>query len=217
MATIDEQKKLTEKIRWLLLLRVVTLTFFLGASALFHFFQVERDVVYLIGLSSSLILAYLISVGSALVLARIRNVRGFAHVQVSFDVLLITAIIWLTGDIASPFSFLYNLAVMNAAILLFYRGAFLTAASSSVCYTALLLWSRYWDHAGMGMPLYWSPLVTVLLNIGSYFVIAWLGGFLADKLGEMEQLLKEKQTDYLELDAFKDALLEGIGGGVAIT
>jgi two-component system, NtrC family, response regulator PilR len=217
VVTIDEKKKLTEKIRWLLLLRVVTLTFFLGASALFHFFQVERDVIYLIGLSSSLILAYLISVGSALVLARVQNLRAFAHVQVSFDVLLITVIIWLTGDIASPFSFLYNLAVMNAAILLFYRGAFLTAASSSVCYTALLLWSRYWDHAGIGMPLYWSPLVTVLLNVGSYFAIAWLGGFLADKVGEMERLLKEKQIDYLELDAFKDALLEGIGNGVAIT
>jgi len=34
----DENKKLTEKIRWLLLLRVVILSFFLGATALFHFF-----------------------------------------------------------------------------------------------------------------------------------------------------------------------------------
>ena len=217
MIAPDERKDLAERIRWLLLLRVVTLSFFLGASALFHFFQIERDVIYLISLSVPLILAYLISVGSGLLLPRIRNLRGFAHAQVSFDVLLITGIIWLTGDIASPFAFLYNLAVMNAAILLFYRGAFLTAASSSVCYTALLLWSRYWDHAGLGMPLYWSPLVTVLLNIGSYFVIAWLGGFLADKLAEMERMLKEKQIDYLELDAFKDALLEGIGNGVAIT
>lgn len=217
MVATDERKDLTEKIRWLLLLRVVTLSFFLGASVLFHFFQIERDVIYLIGLSLPLILSYLISVGSAFLLPRIKNLRPFAHAQVSFDVLLITGIIWLTGDIASPFAFLYNLAVMNAAILLFYRGAFLTAASSSVCYTALLLWSRYWDHAGNGMPLYWSPLVTVLINIGSYFVIAWLGGFLADKLAETEKMLKEKQIDYLELDAFKDALLEGIGSGVAIT
>lgn len=217
MSASDERKQLSEKIRWLLLLRVITLSFFLGASALFHFFQAERDVFYLVSLSFSLILAYLISIASALFLPRVNNLRGFAHAQVSFDVVLITGIIWLTGDIASPFSFLYNLAVMNAAILLFYRGAFLTAASSSVCYTALLLWSRYWDQAGIGMPLYWSPLVTVLLNIGSYFTVAWLGGFLADKLGEVEQLLKEKQTDYLELDAFKEALLEGIGSGVLIT
>jgi PAS domain S-box-containing protein len=213
----DERTNLTEKIRWLLLLRVVILSFFLGASALFHLFQAEWDLNYLLNLSVPLILAYVISVGSVLFLTRFHNLRLLAHVQVSFDVLLITGIIWITGDIASPFSFLYNLAVMNAAILLFYRGAFIAAASSSICYTALLLWSRYWYHAGTGVPLYWSPIVTVVLNVGSFFVIAWLSGFLADKLSATEKLLKEKQIDYLELDAFKDALLQGIGSGVAIT
>jgi two-component system sensor histidine kinase PilS (NtrC family) len=213
----DDRKDLTEKIRWLLLLRVVILSFFLGASALFHFLQVERDLSYLISLSVPLILAYLFSIGSAFLLPRIINLRLFAHAQVSFDLLLITGIIWLTGDIASPFSFLYNLAVMNAAILLFYRGAFLTAATSSICYTTLLLWSRYGHHAVSEAPLYWSPLVTLVLNIGSFFSIAWLGGFLANKLSETEQRLKEKQIDYQELDAFKDALLQGIGSGVAIT
>lgn len=213
----DDRNDLTEKIRWLLLLRVVILSFFLGASALFHFLQVERNLSYLISLSVPLVLAYLFSIGSAFLLPRIISLRLFAHAQVSFDLLLITGIIWLTGDIASPFSFLYNLAVMNAAILLFYRGAFLTAATSSICYTTLLLWSRYAYHGVNEAPLYWSPLVTLVLNIGSFFSIAWLGGFLANKLSETEQLLKEKQIDYQELDAFKDALLQGIGSGVAIT
>jgi len=213
----DERKNLTEKIRWLLLLRVVIISFFLGASALFHFFQVERDANYLFNLSLPLILTYLISIASALALTKIGNLRAFAHAQVNFDVLLITGIIWITGDIASPFSFLYNLAVMNAAILLFYRGAFLSAANSSICYTALILWSKYWYHSDSGTPLYWSFLVTIILNVGSFFIIAWLGGFLADKLSATEQLLKEKQNDYQALDAIKEALLQGIGSGVAIT
>jgi two-component system response regulator PilR (NtrC family) len=213
----DEQKDLTEKIRWLLLLRVVILSFFLGATALFHFFQAERDVNYLFSLSVPLIVAYVISILSVFLLARLKNLRIFAHAQVSFDVLLITGIIWITGDIASPFSFLYNLAVMNAAILLFYRGAFFTAANSSLCYAGLLLWSRYWYQAGNAGPLAWSTLGTVMLNMASFFVIAWLSGFFANKLGETQKLLKEKQIDYQELDAFKDALLQGIGSGVAIT
>ena len=142
--------------------------------------------------------------------------RLFAHAQVCFDVLLITGIIWITGDIASPFSFLYNLAVMNGAILLFYRGAFFTAACSSLCYSGLLLWSRFLN-SGQGTPLTWSTLIPIVLSISSFFVIAWLSGFLANKLSETEQLLKEKQIDYQELDAFKDALLQGIGSGVAIT
>ncbi|HEY2923290.1 MAG TPA: sigma 54-interacting transcriptional regulator [Candidatus Binatia bacterium] len=212
----DERKELTDKIRWLLLLRVVILSFFLGATALFHFFGTAGDLRYLFGLSAPLIIAFIISIGSGILLPRVHRLRPFAHAQVCFDVLLITGIIWITGDFASPFPFLFNLAVMNGAILLFYRGAFLTAGCSTVCYTALLVWSRF-SNPGNGIALTWSTLMPIVLSIGSFFVIAWLSGFLTNKLSETEKLLKEKQIDYQELDAFKDALLQGIGSGVAIT
>ena len=212
----NEHKDLTEKIRWLLLLRVVILSFFLGATALFHFFGTEGDVAYLLSLSVPLVFAYLISIISVVVLPRVRHLRLFAHAQVCFDVILITGIIRITGDVGSPFSVLYNLAVLNGAILLFYRGAFFTATCSSLSYIGLLFWTRYYS-SGYGMPLSWSMLIPIFLSIGSFFVIAWLSGFLTNKLSETEQLLKEKQIDYQELDAFKDALLKGIGSGVAIT
>ncbi len=212
----DELKDLTIKIRWFLFFRVVILSFFLGATALFHFFGTEGNVAYLIGLSVPLILAYLISIISVAVLPKMRSLRLFAHAQVCFDVILITGIIWITGDIASPFSVLYNLAVMNGAILLFYRGAFFSAVCSSLSYAGLLVGSRFLN-SGSATPLSWAILMPVVLSIGSFFVIAWLGGFLANKLSQTEQLLKEKQIDYQELDAFKDALLRGIGSGVAIT
>jgi len=212
----DERKELTEKIRWLLLSRVVILSFFLGATFLFHFFGTSGDISYLFGLSVPLIIAYVISIGSGLILTRMRNLRTFAYVQVCFDVVLITGIIWITGDFASPFAFLYNLAVINGAILLFYRGAFLTAGCSSLCYITLLSWSRFANFPN-GVALSWAAVIPNALSIGSFFVIAWLSGFLTNKLSETEKLLKEKQIDYQELDAFKDALLQGIGSGVAIT
>ena len=213
----DERKDLNEKIRWLLLLRVVILSVFLGATALFHFFQAESDIRFLVSLSVPLILAYAISIASALLLPRLNHLRAFAHAQVTFDVFLITGIIWITGDSSSPFSFLYNLAVINAAILLFYRGAFIAAGSSSICYAGLLFWAQHWWQNGNSAAVSGPSLVTMVINIGSFFVIAGLSGFLADKLGETQKLLKEKQIDFQELDAFKEALLQGIGSGVAIT
>jgi two-component system, NtrC family, response regulator PilR len=213
---IDERKDLIEKMRWLLFLRVVILSFFLGAAALFHFFKPEGDFHFFYTLSIPLILAYAISIGSALVLSYISDLRFFVHLQVDFDVVLITGIIWLTGDFTSPFPFLYNLAVMNGAILLFYRGAFFTAGFSSLCYVALLSWTSALHH-GSGMPVSWSHLMPAVLNIGSFFAIAGLGGFLASKLSYTERLLKEKHTDYLELEALKETLLQGVGSGVAIT
>jgi len=75
---IDDRKDLNEKIRWLLLLRVVILSFFLGATALVHFFQAEWDIRYLISLTLPLILAYVVSIGSALLLPRLKHLRAFA-------------------------------------------------------------------------------------------------------------------------------------------
>lgn len=209
----DERKDLSEKIRWLLLLRVIILSFFLGATALFHFFKPEGDPQFFYTLSVALIVAYAISIGSALLLPRLVDLRFFTYLQLDFDVLLISGIIWITGDAASPFSFLYNLAVMNGAILLFYRGAFFTAGFSSLCYAGLLILSNGPVRENSS----WHLLMPVAMNISSFFAIAWLGGFLASKLSATEKLLKEKQFDYQQLDALKEALLQGVGSGVAVT
>ena len=111
---------------------------FSGRDGTLPLFQTRRGSHFFYTLSIPLIIAYAISIGSALVLSHIPNLGFFAHLQVDFHVVLITGIIWLTGDFTSPFPFLYNLAVMNGAILLFYRGAFFTAAFSSLCYLTLL-------------------------------------------------------------------------------
>src|SRR5258706_464791 len=57
----------------------------------------------------------------------------------------------------------------------------------------------------------------LVLHVPAFFVIAYLSGVLARKLFEAERLLKEKQKDYLDLEALKDALIQGIGNGVAVT
>jgi PAS domain S-box-containing protein len=215
VAVCSESVDLAQKIRWLLLLRVVVVSFFLGATALVHFVRTDGGLGYLFDLSIPLIGAYAISLGSLAVLPRIKNLRMFVYAQVAFDVVLITGIIRMTGDISSPFSFLYNLAVMNGAILLFYRGAYLAAVFSSLSYAGLLIWSRYSSAVG-GSPLAWTTLFPIVQSIASYFVIAGLSGFLTNKLNATQKLLKEKQDDYRDLDALKDALLEGIGSGVAI-
>ena len=203
------------RIKWLLFLRVVIISFFLGAAALFHFFK-GGDTGIFRSLQAPLIAAYVISISSALILPWIKNLVFFAHAQVDFDVLLITGIVFITGDIDSPFPFLYNLAIANSAILLFYGGAFITAGFSSLCYGGLLLWSHYrWSGSLVSAP--GQLLVDLTLNVPTFFIIASLSGFLARKVFEAERLLVEKQKEYLDLEALKEALLQGVGSGVAIT
>jgi len=212
----EEKKELTRRLKWLLFLRVVILTFFLGATALFSFVKGDADPALLRSLQFPLIAAYVISISSALVLPWIKNLVLFSHAQIDFDVLLITGIVSLTGGVESPFPFLYNLAIVNSAILLFYRGAFITAGLSALFYGVLLVWS----HHGLFGSWFSSfePLVMGLtLNIPAFFIIAFLSGFLARKLFEAERLLREKQREATDLEALKEALIQGVGSGVAVT
>ncbi|MCH8056001.1 MAG: hypothetical protein IH857_07610, partial [Deltaproteobacteria bacterium] len=101
----EEQTELTKKIKWLLLLRVVILSFFLGSTALFHFFKEGGDPWAFYSLLIPLAAA-IISISSALILPWIKNLLFFAHLQVNFDVLLVTGIVLITGTIESPFPFL---------------------------------------------------------------------------------------------------------------
>ncbi len=203
-------RELLGKIKWLLLLRVAVLTFFLGAAALAQFLK-GGDPVLLRNLQFPLIAAYLFSIASALALRWIDKPVVFAHVQVDFDVLLITGVVLLTGGVDSPFPFLYNLAIISGAVLLFFRGAFITAGVAAVCYSAVLLWSV---HAGAAP---WQAIFNFALNVPAFFIIAYLSELLAHRVFEAERLLQAKHKDYLDLEAFKDALLQGIGSGVAIT
>ncbi len=214
----EEKRELVRKIKWLLLLRVVILTFFLGAAALSQFLR-GGDAGLFRYLQFPLIAAYVLSIASALILRWIEKPVVFAHAQIDFDVLLISGIVLLTGGIESPFAFLYNLAIINGAILLFFHGAFITAAFSSFCYSVLLFLSHF--RGGDGFSTAGSTagqvISNLVLHVPAFFVIAYLSGVLARKLFEAERLLKEKQKDYLDLEALKDALIQGIGNGVAVT
>jgi two-component system response regulator PilR (NtrC family) len=211
----EDKRELVRKIKWLLFLRVVILSFFLGAAALLHLVRGGEFGLFRY-LQLPLIAAYVISIASALVLRWIKNSVVFAHAQIDFDVLLITGIVLITGGFESPFAFLYNLAIINAAILLFFRGAFITAGFSGFCYSTLLLWS-YYSRSGAGVSAAGPVISNLMLNVPAFFVIAYLSGVLARKVFEAERLLKEKQKDYLDLEALKDALIQGIGSGVAVT
>ena len=195
---------------------MVILFFFLGATGLFHFLKQGGQSGLFLSLQMPLIAAFIVSIGSALILPWIRNLNFFAHAQVDFDVILITSIVLITGGIESPFALLYNLAIVNGAIFLFYRGAIVTAGFSGLCYAGLLLWSRYGLY-GSTTSSADQMIMALTLNIPTFFIIAFLAGYLSTSVNKTKKLLTEKERDYRDLEALKEALIEGVGSGVAIT
>jgi two-component system sensor histidine kinase PilS (NtrC family) len=138
-------------------------------------------------------LVYVLTLVHSLLLRRGDAGVVAAGLQVAGDILIASALVFLTGGAESPFTFVYSLAVIGAAILLGLKGALLAAAVSAVAYCVLLgavhvgvlpspLFARY-------IPL--SRLVFLAsINILALFLVAALSGFLTRRLSAREADLK---------------------------
>ena len=66
--------------------------------------------------------------------------RSFLYGQCVFDLLLVTAVVHVTGGSASQFALFYILVIASAALLLPVGGGLLVALLGIVCYFVEVLW-----------------------------------------------------------------------------
>lgn len=139
----DTRTELIKKIRWLIRVRfaislgVVALMFFTGWQGLTKQQTLTRASVLAVlitgGIAVVLNLVYFVQ------LRRQRNLRAFVLLQLVVDVLIFSSYVYRSGGVTSPFTFLYLLPIIAAAILASGRAASGIALLSSACYCGLAL------------------------------------------------------------------------------
>ncbi len=149
---------------------------------------------------------------------------AFSYIQIVWDVVFVTAIIYLTGGSRSIFSFLYILSIINASIILFRYGSFIIASISSALYTTLLLLENYnvIKYITTIMPNYISLFPTrssdiffnIFINIAAFFIVAYLSSYLAEQLRRTGEELKGFQLNYEELEAINKNIVQSISSGL---
>src|SRR5438477_10323839 len=121
--------------RMLIAVRVVVVTTLLLASLIIQFTVRELlpiNYIYLTaGLAYALTLVY-IAAGQVLLSRRINLMA-----QIAGDLLVETLLVYFTGGLNSPFSFLYLVSIITASMLLYRRGGILTASGAVILYGAL--------------------------------------------------------------------------------
>jgi len=217
-----ESKELLSKIKWLMLLRLLFATFLLVATVVVQarayptFFNTSLLSLYILtGVIYFLTLCY------ALLLKRIRRYVLFAYVQILFDVLFVTAMIYVTGGIESIFSFMYILTIINAAIMLYRRGGLLIASASSICYGSLLdlqyfniihpFYTRATELMTYSIGYYFY---TLLMNIAAFYVVALLSSYLTEELRRSSVKLKAKQYDLDQLELLHRNIVQSMSTGL---
>ena len=169
-----------------------------------------------------LMVAYLFSLASLVISwLNAKLTQSLTYFQIIWDLLFVTALLVVTGGIASPFSFLYLLSVINASVLLSRREAIYTASLCGILYGALLDFQFYGMLAPLGLSQaqagqYGASYIfyTIFVNIAGYYLTAFLTGYLAERALRSERALEEKAVDFDELARLHSAIVTSMNSGL---
>jgi two-component system sensor histidine kinase PilS (NtrC family) len=191
-------------LRWIYIGRMsIAVAIFIAAVRVWT--QADTDTLKLLIASLSFAIATAVTVASAAyseIYTRPLR-KNFLYLQSIFDVLLVTAVVHVTGGAVSQFSALYILVIAASTLLLPLGGGFLIAALGNVLYVADVIWAL---DTAMTFPVW--------LQLGVFTAVALGSGYLAVQLrreGEGKAMLVA-ELGQLRLQA--DDILRNIRSGV---
>ena len=221
MTQVQQPKLLKDRLLAMMFLRVVLALTFLGVTTWIQITQFSFSHINFYPLYTVVIVVCLLTIFYAVALARVKNLRLFAYTQVTIDIALVTAIVYITGGMASYLQILYFLSITGSAIILRRRGGMYAAVISSVSY-GLLVDLDFYGILPLQFKLFlpaiqpaWDDvLTTALTNILAFFIVAYLTGYLAEKMASVERELEEKGIDYERLEELNRLIVENITSGI---
>ena len=189
---------LKRSIQSLIVARLMVVTTLLVAAVVI---QVSTSSFLPLGPFYILVLsAYGLSLAYLLLYLWNRHYKIQAAGQIAFDLLLVTALVYISGGIAGQMSFLYVFVVMAAGLVLGGRAAFFTAAFSAIVFGFMA------DGMFYGLIPYFRPdqyqepsagrvLYAVFLAWAAFFVIAVLVARTAASLRRAREALIDAQRE----------------------
>jgi two-component system sensor histidine kinase PilS (NtrC family) len=157
-------------IRWVYTGRLAVASSILLA-AVFMWRQASADDTLIATLAFAATMAF--TVGSAMYSEIYRRPQGtgFSAIQALFDLLLVTAVVHVTGGGASQFAALYILVIASAALLLPFAGGLAVAGAGYALYAADVAWIR---PSELGSGVWLQIVVFGFVALGSGYISARL-------------------------------------------
>ena len=120
--------------------------------------------------------------------------------QIFFDLLLITALVYISGGLQGSFYFLYIFGIIAASIVLSKRAAYLTAALSAIFFGVLvdLMYFRIVPHFGLESTMEISSgqvINSIFIAWSAFFLVAFLMNNLTGSLQKARDELRLAQKE----------------------
>jgi len=140
-------------------------------------------------------------------------------VQIAGDLAVETLLVYFTGGLDSPFSFLYLVSIITASMLLYRRGGLLAASGAVILYGVLvdLLYYGVLPIPGGVTPVDWTAsrlYFNMAANFAGFYATALLTSYLSEQLQRTSLELDANRQNLAELRALNQNVVESIPSGL---
>ncbi|OGQ90467.1 MAG: hypothetical protein A2289_25490 [Deltaproteobacteria bacterium RIFOXYA12_FULL_58_15] len=206
---------LERRLAWLLVFRAVIATCILVVTIVADVanWQLRLMSVVLYGV---VIGSYLFVFGLGLLLRTSISRTIISTVHLTTTVMAALMVVQATGGVVSGFSFLYLLAILDGTIIGGRTVALIVATVSSLSFGGQLVLQLY-GVFNAGLPELPVPdrfIVAVLSHMAAFYLVAILGGQLAQMLESARAAASTAQIDLHRVEAFQAAVLASLPVGV---
>jgi two-component system sensor histidine kinase PilS (NtrC family) len=150
-----------------------------------------------------------------------KNYLAQARLQFFVDVLLVSWLVWTTGNVGSPYVALYVVIISIASLFVGPRGAIITSVGSAAAFTAcaLMALNGIGPYAVQGLNS--ESLVNTIQFVGlsdvSFLVVGLLAAKLAHRQTRSDVQLAAATRSLADLRALHERIVESIRSGVITT
>ncbi|MBK7972529.1 MAG: PAS domain S-box protein [Deltaproteobacteria bacterium] len=209
------------RVLWVLLARVLTVTFLLGFSAWFQL-HIEPQLLSppLLSLYVLIAVTYVITAISVVSASRVEHLDRFVYFQLFWDILFTTTVVYLTGGVNSFFIIFYCFCVIYASVLIERIGWVLSASLCSLTHSGLLALQQigfitpFSSLVGQAPSVAGNVYYSSVIYGAAFFAVGAFTNYLSGQLRETGRVLKEKTIDYAELATLTSDILQSLNTGL---
>ena len=211
--------ELEKKLKWLLLSRLIIVIVLFGAITIFlSHYQFLFKLLTIYGIVT---LGYL---GALYFWHVARKEVSFAFlysVELFFEILVETAIIYFSGGEASPFTLLYMLTILSSAFFFEFPGTIITATGAAIAYSLMTYLRVNGIIETVTVPgtkiIHQSPEMSfaiAYIRVCFLYIVAFLAGYLSKKirvhLGELEETKQKLERIHWDTDQIVQHMRSGL-------
>ncbi|HEX2833804.1 MAG TPA: ATP-binding protein [Thermoanaerobaculia bacterium] len=205
--------------RMLIAVRVVVVTTLLLASLIIQY--TVREVLPLNYLYSAAGVTYALTLFYIALAFTVPSRDINLMIQTGGDLVVETLLVYFTGGLDSPFSFLYLVSIITASMLLYRRGGLLAASGAAILYGFLVDLMYYGivptpEQALFSASTWTSSRVyfNMAANFSGFYATALLTSYLSEQLKRTSRELDANRQNLAELRALNQNVVESIPSGL---